>query len=345
MALWMVRAGKEGDQELTAIDKSVITIGWADLEDLSGVNSKEDLEAEIRKVYSDASPNTLANYIGQIWAFISRIQIKDWVVLPLKTRSAIAVGEVLSGYEYRTDLGNHVHHTRKVKWLKTDLPRTAFDQDLLYSFGAFMTVCKISRNNAEARVHAIVEGKPEPIPVSPGSQEEAETGESRRLELLDVEQAAADQIQETISRRYKGHKLADLVDAVLKAQGYVTHLSSPGRDGGIDILAASGPLGFDHPRICVQVKSQDSPIDVGEFRELRGVMENNHAEHGLFVSWGGFKQSVIREAVASYFKIRLWDQGELLKQLLSNYDKFPETIKTELPLKRIWTLAAEDRAE
>jgi restriction system protein len=289
-------------------------------------------------------PNAAANYIGQIWAFVSRIQVTDWVVLPLKTRSAIAVGEVISGYEYRTDLGGLVRHTRRVKWIKTDLPRTAFDQDLLYSFGAFMTVCKIKRNEAEARVHAVVEGKPAPVPLS-NQDEEIETSETKSIEFLDIERVAADQIQKVIARRYKGHKLAEMVDAILKAQGYVTLVSSPGADGGVDILAGSGRLGFDTPRVCVQVKSQDSPVDVGVLRELRGVMDANHAEHGLLVSWGGFKQSVLREAVSAYFKIRLWDQGELLTQLMNNYDRLPETVKAELPLKRIWALTLEEGAE
>jgi restriction system protein len=342
MALWMVRAGKHGAQEATAIEKNIVAIGWNELENLSGVKTREELAELLQKAYPEGTPNAVANFVGQIWAFISRIQVNDWVVLPLKHRSAIAIGEVRSNYEYRTDLGELVHHTRKVKWLKTDLPRTAFDQDLLYSFGAFMTVCKIKRNDAEARVHAIVEGGPRPVPQSPGSQDDAENAESRSIELLDVERAAADQIQQMISRRYRGHRLADLVDAVLRAQGYVTKVSTPGADGGVDILAGSGPLGFDQPRICVQVKSQDSPIDVSEFRELRGVMEANHAEHGVLVSWGGFKQSVLREATSAYFKIRLWDQGEFLKQLLAHYDQLPDELKTELPLKRIWALTPEE---
>jgi restriction system protein len=338
MALWMVRAGKEGDQETATIEENLVTIGWNNLEDLSKVKSKEDLEVAFQKIYPDATRNAAANYIGQIWAFVSRIQIKDWVVLPLKTRSAIAIGEVVSAYQYRTDLGPRIHHTRKVKWFRTDLPRTAFDQDLLYSFGSFMTVCRIQRNDAESRVHAIIEGKPAPVQLSPGSQEDAETGETRSIELLDIEGAAADQIQQLISRRYRGHKLAELADAVLRARGYVTSVSSPGPDGGVDILAGSGPMGLDAPHVCVQVKSSDSPADVSVLRELRGTMDTHRAEHGLLISWGGFKQTVMREAASAYFKIRLWDQGELLRQVLENYDRFPEKMKVELPLKRIWAL-------
>jgi restriction system protein len=342
MALWMVRAGKHGAQEVVAIEKSIVTIGWNDIDDLTRIAKRDDLSALVGRVYPEATPNAAANYVGQIWAFRSKIQKGDWVVLPLKNRAAIAVGEIRSDYEYRTDLGDAIHHTRKVKWLKTDLPRTVFDQDLLYSFGAFMTVCKIKRNDAEARVHAIVEGKPIPVAASPGAQDESEATDSRPIEVLDIESAAGDQIQQMISRKYKGHRLADLVDAVLKAQGYVTKISPPGADGGVDILAGSGPLGFDQPRICVQVKSQDSPIDVGEFRELRGVMEANHAEHGVLVSWGGFKHSVLREAASAYFKIRLWDQGEFLRQLLGHYDRISDALKAELPLKRIWALSLEE---
>ncbi|MHB1125070.1 MAG: hypothetical protein ACYC0T_20470 [Ramlibacter sp.] len=36
-----------------------------------------------------------------------------------------------------------------------EVPRSSFDQDLLYSFGAFMTACWMARNHAEARVRAM----------------------------------------------------------------------------------------------------------------------------------------------------------------------------------------------
>jgi restriction system protein len=341
MALWKVQLGGSGQQEAIALEQNVVAIGWNDLGDLSKIRSRDEIEKMFRQEYKETRTNSIANQVGQIWAFVTRIQINDWVVCPLKTRSAIAIGVVQSGYKYRNDLGTSVHHTHSVKWLQTDLPRTAFDQDLLYSFGAFMTVCEVKRNEAEARVHAVVQGDAAPVK-PPLNEEEVESNEPKGTESLDVAQIAADQIQQAISRRFKGHKLAELVGAVLRAQGYVTRVSSPGADGGVDILAGSGSLGFDNPRVCVQVKSQDSPVDVGVLRELRGVMDANHAEQGLLVSWGGFKQSVLREAGPAYFKIRLWDQGELLSQLMKDYDRLPDTVKAELPLKRIWALTLEE---
>ena len=40
------------------------------------------------------------------------------------------------------------------------------------------------------------------------------------------------------------------------------HTFSPaGPDKGVDILASAGTLGFGSPKICVQVKSTDAPVD------------------------------------------------------------------------------------
>ena len=154
----------------------------------------------------------------------------------------------------------------------------------------------------------------------------------------DIEQVALDQIRRFIQRRFKGHRLADLVAAVLTAQGFKVWVAPEGPDGGVDILAGSGELGFDGPRIAVQVKSGDVPVDVKAVRELQGAMKNFQASHGLFVSWGGFKSSVAREAGRSFFEIRLWGPDELMREVLRLYERLPEDLQATLPLKRIWAL-------
>ncbi len=40
----------------------------------------------------------------------------------------------------------------------------------------------------------------------------------------------------------------------------------------------------------------------------------------LLVSWGGFKESVYREARTKFFQIRLWDADKLMQALLEHYD-------------------------
>lgn len=159
---------------------------------------------------------------------------------------------------------------------------------------------------------------------------------------VDLEESARDQIAKLISARYKGHRMAMLVEAVLKAQGYATYRSPEGPDYGIDIMAAPGSLGFGQPRIVVQVKSSDAPTDRPTVDQLIGTMQNVHADQGLFVSWGGFKSSVEKEVARQFFRVRLWDQRSLIDQILSNYDRLDEDLRADLPLKRIWTVAQTD---
>jgi restriction system protein len=93
----------------------------------------------------------------------------------------------------------------------------------------------------------------------------------------------------------------------------------------------------------VQVKSGETPADVGVLRELQGVMPRFGAEQGLIVSWSGFKESVIREARQLFFEMRLWDAGDLVAAIQRSYERLPEELQAELPLKRIWLLVEEQK--
>jgi restriction system protein len=232
-----------------------------------------------------------ANEVGQVWRFIHEIQKGDLVALPLKIRKAIAIGRIQGDYEYKA-LASNIKHIRRVKWLKT-IPRSSFDQDILYSLGAFMTVCKIERHDAENRVKKILAGAK-----VIAREEETHVAEAR----IDVAVYAEDEIIKHIEAKFKGHDLARLVEAIFYAQEYVTKESGRGPDGGVDILAASGSLGFDNPKICVQVKSSSSPVDVKILRELQGVMSKVRAQQGLLVAWGGFTNSCLKEAKDAFFQ-------------------------------------------
>jgi restriction system protein len=336
MALWMVRAGKHGQREDLALDLGFAVIGWEELPDLSETKSREDLLAKMREVYPESKPNTIINWAGQVWTFKHVIAIGDYVVLPLKTRAAVAIGEVIGGYEYRTDLPPDVRHVRKVVWKVRDLPRSSIDQDLLYSLGAFLTVCRIRRNDAEARILALLtQPVDKPLPSIP-TGEFAEDDAPR-----DIIGFARDQVREHVGKVFHRRELERLVEAILIAQGYRTQRAGSGADGGVDIVAGTGPLGFDNPRMVVQVKGGNSPVDVAVLRELRGTLSSFHANHALLVSWGGFTRSLIAEARRHFFEIRLWDSDDLLDTLMANYPALPVDIKAEIPLQQVWTLVNE----
>jgi restriction system protein len=338
MAIWLVRAGRNGEREDFALENGVAVIGWNELGDLSGVKSRDDVKALLQKVYPQFGKAKVNNNAGQIWAFRATIEKGNLVILPLKTRGTIAVGKVIGDYEYTAKNPEGAKHTRKVEWLRDDIPRASFTKKLLHSLGAFMTVCRIQRDNAEAQVLAGLKGKA-PAISTPSEVEEIDDASAP----LDLEDQAKNSIYEHITENFSGHHLADIVEAILEAQGFECLKSEPGPDGGVDILAGHGKMGFERPRVCVQVKSSQTPVDVKVLRELIGTMKNFSADSGLLVAWGGFKKSVIDEARRGFFEVRLWTAERLIEAIQTHYSEFPDDLKAELRLKRVWTVVPEGK--
>lgn len=344
MAIWLMRAGQHGEHENRFLDEGRAYLTWeGSNRDLSKVATLDDMYLVVAELYPGSSAGKIGNHGRQIYAFTHRIQKDDWVVMPSKTKPVINIGKVTSDYHFDPKATDPYFHWRSIDWFARDIPRSTFDKDLLYSLGAFMTVCRIQRNDAEARIKALAQAKwkKSAVPI-PQSVAEGDTEIEAPLDLAEI---ARDQIANLIRSKFKGHGLERLVEAVLKAQGYTTYHSPEGADRGVDLLAAPGPLGFGHPRICVQVKSQDSPIDTETLDRLIGTMQNVHAEQGLLVSWGGFKSSVDKQVPAQFFRVRFWDQNTLIEQLLEHYDKLDDEIRAELPLRRIWTVAYAEGEE
>ena len=340
--LYLARAGRRGEDEDLALENNMAIIGFRDIPSFEGVADCETISKLVSDTLPDDNPNRRANFVSQLCAFALSIDKGDLVVLPRKLTSQIAIGRVTGTYRFRQV--NSVHrHTRSVKWLRTDIARTTFEQDLLSSFGAAMTICNISRNDAVRRVLVVLDGKPDPRSILRGMTSEGPPPTVEQAEAVpNLEQMAHDQIVARIQSRFSGHALTDLVDAVLQGEGWVTKVSPPGPDGGVDILAGRGSLGLDSPRLCVQVKSQKNPADVTVYRTLLGTMQTFKAEQGLLVCWGGFNKTVLQESKQGHFAVRLWESRDLVGAIYRKYDCLPAEIQAELPLKKVWTLVAED---
>lgn len=341
MALWLVRCGRHGEGETLALGEGAVGIGWEQAGDFSGARTTEDVRARLEKSYPDAKATTVSNWVAQVDGFISRIQVGDLVALPLKTTPAVAFGRVTGEYRYVPDAPPSMRHQRTVTWIREDVPRDAIDQDLRYSLGAFMTVCRIRRNNAEERIKALLSGSAQPsVPTQP--VEHLEPGETGAGVAVDLGELARDQIRQQIALRFHGHDFARLIGQILEAEGFVTDVSPAGPDGGVDILAGEGGMGFDGATLAVQVKSGGIVVDAGTLRELQGVMANFGASRGLLVSWGGFTKTARAEARRLFFQIRLWDSDAVIKKVQEVYELLPAETQAEIPLRRVWTLVPDD---
>lgn len=337
MAIWLVRAGRSGEYENKFLNDNKIYLTWGELNhNLGSLKTKVDIHNELSVVYPEERTGTIRNWTGQVHGFVNEMKIDDWVILPSKLKSAIHFAVIKGDYDYNAKAGDLYYHSRKVEWFAKDIPRSNFDQDILYSLGAFLTICRITRNDSEARIKAMYKNKWK-SPASLNKTKEI-TSDDDGYGLIDLEEYSSDKIARRIIQKFKGHGMAVIVEAILKAKGYVTFRSPEGPDKGVDILAAPEPLGFGKPRLCIQVKTGDSPIDRPTLDQLIGSMQNFGAEQGLLVSWAGFKSSVDKEIPSQFFRVRLWDQSIIIKELLAVYDKLDDDIKAELPLKKIWIL-------
>ena len=260
MSIWLFRAGKSGEYEEKFLNDERIYLTWDNL----NINLKEYLDREklLRKVmelYDDIKEKTAINWVSQIYLIAHRMEKDDWVVLHSKQTRTIHIGKIVGEYVYDGSLGNPYSHYRDVAWFAKDIPRNNFDQDILYSFGAFMTVCKIHRNDAEKRLKEM-EQNGWKVPTKNVSTNQIIDSTADDNASLDIEEYMYDIISKYIIQKFKGHRMEKLIEEILKAKGFTTFHSLKGADGGVDILASGGELGFGTPKICVQVKTQDSTV-------------------------------------------------------------------------------------
>lgn len=345
--LWIVRAGRHGERELEAITQRRLLPGFNELGDLSGLKDRDAIGRALAAADPQGGKNTQRNFAAQLNQFVNTIAIGDLVVMPRKLTSGVAIGRVTGTYDHQP--GGVCPHTRAVDWLNEAVPREAFAQDLRHSFGAFMTVCEVKRNEALARVEAVLKTGRDPGPLL-GKQgvvtvkapaQDAETGDAGAEDVeLDVEDIARQQIIALIKSAFAGHDLAYLVAEILRIEGYVTKVSPPGPDGGVDILAAGGRLGLGEDRICVQVKSGDAPANQEVVLKLMGSVQAAKARTGLLVSIAGVNGPAQKLIDSEFFSVRLWQMPELLNALFASYGQLTDETRAKIPLKQIWSPVA-----
>ena len=67
MALWLVRAGRHGENEHRFLDEGRIYLTWGGLNrDLSKCDTKETLRKVLEETYPKASVARISNNVGQI---------------------------------------------------------------------------------------------------------------------------------------------------------------------------------------------------------------------------------------------------------------------------------------
>ena len=255
MTAWIVRAGRFGEREQRALAEGLSAVGWSEVGDLGHANTKDEVRAAVASSFPTAPPGRIANYTGQLWALRASIKPGDLIVMPLKSSTRIALGLCTKGYEYHLNNPDvDSRHAISVDWRTTDVSRAAIKDDLLNTINGAMTVFQASKNNAARRLHTIMETGVDPgnvATVSPTKTKTSAAGSGPSVKdddenVVDPDpaptiEAIRDRVRTHLIENFKGHRLTELVAAILRVEGYVCDVSPPGPDQGVDIIAGRGP--------------------------------------------------------------------------------------------------------
>lgn len=182
--------------------------------------------------------------------------------------------------------------------------------------------------------------------------QDAEVVETDAAEPLPVENAAttleeADESAWTEIKTYLAnmppYDFQEVVAALLRAMGYhVPWVAPRGRDGGVDIVAFTDPIGATGPRIKVQVKRVTSgKIGVAELRSFLAVLGSQDV--GVYVALAGFSPEAEAEArTQETRRLMLLDNQRLVTLWIEHYGRLKEEDKQYLPLRPVYFLAPGD---
>ena len=166
------------------------------------------------------------------------------------------------------------------------------------------------------------------------------SGKGASITFEQAEDQAWQEIEQYL-RKMNPYDFQDLVAALLRAMGYhVSWIAPPGKDGGIDIVAWSDPLGTGPPRIKVQVKRIGQNVNVDGLRSFMALLGDDDV--GLFVTTAGFTKDAEELArTQEKRKVTLVNLDKLFDLWVEYYGRLDDLARRRLPLRPIHFLALE----
>ncbi len=322
---WMVRAGNDNELADIVQENDVVAIGWADMGDVSHLETRAEFKQRYRQAEPDASERRVATNAGQIHRFAREIQKGDYVLTYIASSREVLVGIVEGAYEYLDDgYLDHYPHVRQVKWLAR-VSRDDFGSRARRSLGSRSTVFNLDDHIDQ--IHRLASGEtPEP---------DDEDGDAPPF--FDEVKAQADELIADMISHIDPYDFQDLVAELLQAMGFRAVSTAAGPDRGVDIIAHPDPLGFGRPRIKAQVKHRKASTSGPEMRSFIATLRDG--ENGLYVSTGGFTRDAQLEAQGSREPVTLLDRDDFIRLLLEHYEDLDPEYKAQIPLRKLWVPA------
>jgi restriction system protein len=256
---WGIHA-KGTKVEEVLLSRHQLAIGWPNLGDLTPiVHDREAIKAKLKIASPDEKPGAVPVIAGELFRFANEMAVGDVVIYRSNEGGQVHLGEVTGPYSHDPSYDPEHPNRRPVKWVKKT-PSTAVSLGALHELGSALAFFQV-KNYADEWAQILAGG--------------TQTATDDSDEVVSVvaeasEQNTRDFILKRLAGQLKGHPFAHFVANLLQTMGYRTQVSPAGPDGGIDIVAHRGELGFEPPIVRVQVKSSESGIGGPIVSELLG---------------------------------------------------------------------------
>lgn len=141
-SVWLVRAGRKGEGEQLALERNLVGIGYDGFD--WSIKDFKTFKQRFIALHPDQKAGSVNRVIPQIWDFLHNVKIGDFVMLPLLAQNSklVAVGRIEGDCQY-AKLHSELTVSRPVKWLKKDVPKSAFDDNLIKFLGFRGTVYRL----------------------------------------------------------------------------------------------------------------------------------------------------------------------------------------------------------
>jgi restriction system protein len=324
-SMWMIRAGRGSAFIDDFIEHSIVAIGWHRLGNIDPEMTREQLTAIALETWPDDNKSQISSAVGQVFRFLSEIQIGDRVVSYDSGRRKYHVGTIRSEAVYTETIIPEMPRHRDVNW-DGEVDRDSLSVSTRNSLGAISTLFRLP-DSAAHEIEKQLAGDSDASPGDPNVEI------SEQDQLTSIREQSRELIKDKINR-LDPYELQDLVAGVLRAMGYKARVSPPGADRGVDILASPDGFGFEQPRIVVECKHRRDAMGSQEIRSFLGGRHKD--DKGLYVSTGGFTKDARYEAERANIPVTLMDLDQLVDAVMGNYEGMDVEVKTLLPLVKLY---------
>ena len=331
--MWMVRAGEGGFRFEDFKAGNRVSIGWEQLGDMSLLRTREDFVRAVEAAFPGLKKAQVAVFAGQPFRFVREVKVGDTAITYNSSARTYLVGTIVGEYQYSPTEYAEQPNIRRVSW-RGEVARDDLSVATRNSLGAISTLFQLPPE-AATEIESLVSGHAPEREEHEEVQTGAEPVTAAEVNDLyrDLHSRSLEFIKDKVSE-LDWDEMQELVAGVLRAMGYKTRVSPSGSDRGKDIVASRDGLGFEDPRIVVEVKHRLAAMGA---QEIRGFLGGRHdADKGLYVSTGGFTKEARYEAERARIPVTLIDLDDLVKVLLEHYERMDIETQRLIPLRKIY---------